>query len=40
MDNVHRPDERDEISEKVHLKTYFEQFKKTVEKGSKLNIFN
>ena len=33
MDNVHRPAERDEISEKVHLKTYFERFKNNLAKG-------
>ncbi len=33
MDLVHRPDERDEISEKIHLKTYFQEFRRTLEEG-------
>ncbi len=33
MDLVHRPDEREEISEKVHLKTYFLEFRKNLVEG-------
>jgi len=33
MDNVYRPDEREEISEKIHLRKYFDDYKERILEG-------
>ena len=34
MDIIHRPEQREEISEKIHLKTYFDGYAKLIHEGN------
>jgi hypothetical protein len=39
MEKVHRPDEREEVSEKVQLGAYFDEFKRELTAGTIFRVF-